>query len=131
MHIANYGMLKLSKKITKKQAKDINDALNASWPGSYEEFTGEGEDKIIFDGYVESELHCFIEEMIDIVLKPAGIVANGVIEWDGDYQGKIYVNNNDVTNLDIEETGLYEASDEELIEILEKRGYEVRKKEVA
>ena len=61
------------------------------------------------------------------VLTSLGYVCNGEVEYYGDYEGKIYVENNQVVDVGIEDTGLHEASDETLIRMLQDRGYTVTK----
>ena len=55
-----------------------------------------------------------------------------MVEYWGDYEGKYYINDNyKVEDVDIAQTGLYEATDEELIKILTERGYTVTKEVVS
>lgn len=68
-----------------------------------------------------------IKEIVS-VLASLGYVCNGEVEYYGDYEGKIYVEHNQVIDVGIEDTGLHEASDETLIQILSERGYIVTKK---
>lgn len=68
-----------------------------------------------------------IKEIV-AVLASLGYVCNGEVEYYGDYEGKIYVEHNQVIDVGIEDTGLHEASDETLIQILSERGYIVTKK---
>ncbi len=75
-----------------------------------------------FDG----DIYSLVDE-----IGPLGYVLNGTIEYWGDYEGKYYITDNECENVDISYTGLIEATDEELIEILEERGYAVTKKEDA
>lgn len=65
------------------------------------------------------------EEMFAELWELDGYVANGIVSYWGDYQGRVYVEDNKVTEIDEREIGLYEASDETLIQMLEKRGYKV------
>ena len=67
-----------------------------------------------------------VHDMIDI-LAPLDYVLNGEVQYYGDYNGKIYIENNKITLRNIEDTGLYEADDLTLIEMLEERGYTVTK----
>lgn len=68
-----------------------------------------------------------IKEIV-AVLASLGYVCNGEVEYYGDYEGKIYVEQNQVIDVGIEDTGLHEASDETLIQILSERGYIVTRK---
>lgn len=67
-----------------------------------------------------------IREIVN-VLAPLGYVLDGEVEYYGDYDGKIYIENNEVIDVDVTDIGLHEASDETLIQILESRGYTVTK----
>ena len=62
-------------------------------------------------------------------LKPLGYIINGMIEYYGDYDGRYDVKDNVVTEIAREDFGLYDATDETLISMLEQRGYTVIKKE--
>jgi len=67
-----------------------------------------------------------IREIVN-VLAPLGYVLDGEVEYYGDYDGKIYIENNEVIDVDVTDIGLHEASDETLIQMLEDRGYTVTK----
>ena len=57
--------------------------------------------------------------------KEAGIILNGQICYSGDYDGRYYITNNEVEDLTADEIGVREASNEELIAELQRRGLEV------
>lgn len=86
-----------------------------------------GDIHIEFEGVMDSAFDEVLEEIVQ-KLKPLGYVFNGEVQYYGDYEGKIYVENNKITLRSIEDTGLYEACDAELIQMLKDRGYIVTKK---
>lgn len=57
--------------------------------------------------------------------KEAGIILNGQACYSGDYYGKYYITDNVVEDLTADEIGVREASDDELIAELKRRGLEV------
>lgn len=54
--------------------------------------------------------------------KEAGIILNGQICYSGDYDGRYYITDNEVEDLTADEIGVREASNEELIAELQRRG---------
>lgn len=128
MHIANSGYIFTNKPLTEealqalKNQEDFDnellECLYGNYPGNADTFEIE-----------EWYENCFEDQLEAMVaaLAPLGYVLNGEIQYWGDYDGKIYVQNNKVITVDIADTGLYEASDAELIQILEQRGYRVEK----
>ena len=57
--------------------------------------------------------------------KEADIILNGQICYSGDYDGRYYITNNVVEDLTADEIGVREASSEELIAELQRRGLDV------
>ena len=57
--------------------------------------------------------------------KEAGIILNGQICYSGDYDGRYYITDNEVEDLTADEIGVREASNEELIAELQRRGLDV------
>lgn len=57
--------------------------------------------------------------------KEAGIILNGQVCYSGDYYGRYYITDNVVEDLTADEIGVREASDDELIAELKRRGLEV------
>jgi len=70
-------------------------------------------------------------EQLVLDLRVGGISLEGVIQYWGDYDGYILVGRDGVKSIDREMYGIETASDEELIGILEGRGYKVEKVEKA
>ena len=75
-----------------------------------------------YENYFEDELEALVN-----TLAPLGYVLNGCIDYFGDYDGRIYVKDNEVTTVDIADIGLHEASDDDLIARLKGRGYTILK----
>ena len=115
MTIGNYGTISANMPFTDEAKETIKDILDHD-----DDFCIKGND-IEFDDYYSSDLD---GELIEIVkaLEPAGYILNGIIKYYGDYEGKIYIENNKVKSLDATETGLYEADASVLIESLKKKG---------
>ncbi len=84
------------------------------------------EDRIEIEEWYES---CFEDELEALVntLAPLGYILNGCIDYYGDYEGSIYVKQNEITSVDVHDMGLYEATDETLINKLKERGYTILK----
>lgn len=84
------------------------------------------EDQLEIEEWYEN---CFEDELEALVntLAPLGYVLNGCIDYYGDYEGSIYVEQNKITSVDVHDMGLYKASDETLIAKLKERGYTILK----
>lgn len=125
MLIQNCGFLTSNKTFDETAVQLIADSLESDadeldlYPG--------GKD-IEFDGFYACDLEDLIKVMIT-KLAPLGYVFNGEISYYGDWDGKIYVHDNQIDVRSIENTGLYEASDALLIQMLRDRGYIVTNKE--
>ncbi len=117
--VYNYGEISLSKSLTKEQADKVNAML-------YEDLVTEGESKILFEEYSEKYLEDELSSIIKEVFVPSGIIANGEVEYYGDFDGKIYVKDNEVDSCDAEWIHFYEASLKELLDRCEESGYPVR-----
>lgn len=127
MQMYGAGKIEFNKPLTKEAAALVNDVANTSDIDWVEESLEEGDTEFEFNDrnvkyFWDGEFDTFIAPLI-----PLGYVANGTVEYWGDYEGKYYINDNKVEDVDIAQTGLYEATDEELIEILTERGYTVTK----
>lgn len=84
------------------------------------------DDRIEIDEWYE---WCFEDELEALVktLAPLGYILNGYIDYYGDFDGRIYVEQNQVTSVDTHDMGLYGATDETLINKLKERGYTILK----
>lgn len=84
------------------------------------------EDQLEIEEWYEN---CFEDELEALVktLAPLGYILNGCIDYFGDYEGRIYVKQNEITSVDVHDMGLYEATDETLINTLKERGYTILK----
>lgn len=85
-----------------------------------------GEDELYLETWYGSYIEDDLQYMIN-ALAPLGYVFNGDITYYGDYDGKIYVEDNVITCVDKEDIGLYEAADETLILRLKEHGYTILK----
>lgn len=84
------------------------------------------EDQLEIEEWYEN---CFEDELEALVatLAPLGYILNGCIDYFGDYEGRIYVKQNKITSVDVHDMGLYEATDETLINTMKERGYTILK----
>ena len=118
----HYGELTLNKKPTAEVAEYINTTLGD------DSICEVGETILVFEEYYSNYLEENLGKIIEYIA-PFGYVINGEIESFGeDGDGKICVEDNQVDSCDNEDSGLRDATDAELIEILEERGYIVTKK---
>lgn len=121
MQVMNTGTLYINKPLTRLYAEIVNEILG--------EYVAQETDALLdFEDWCEDIFEDPIEQII-AALAPAGYVFNGTISYYGDYDGQIIVKDNVVRSLDIQDVGLYNATDETLIRMLEERGYTVTKKE--
>lgn len=121
MQIIHSGTLSFNKPLTREAAEIVNEILG-------EDVAQENDSCLDFDEWYENFFEDTIEQMIG-ALSPDGYVCDGTISYYGDYDGQIIVKDNVVRSLDIQDVGLYNATDETLIRMLEERGYTVTKKE--
>lgn len=124
MTIWNSGEIYANKDFTEEALEILRDKATHIYPDYLPRVD---EDSWVIDEYIASSIGDEIQEMIDL-LAPLGYVFDGEVEYYGDFDGKIYVTNNTIKDVDVKDIGLYDATDEELIQILEIRGYEVRKR---
>lgn len=67
-----------------------------------------------------------IQNYIDLIA-PLGGIANGEINYSGEYGGRFVIRNNEIEDLSPEACAILDASDDLLIAELEYRGYRVTK----
>ena len=73
---------------------------------------------------VYGDIDTALQEVAD-KCKEAGIILNGQVCYSGDYYGRYYITDNVVEDLTADEIGIREASNDELIAELKRRGLEV------
>lgn len=71
---------------------------------------------------LSSDLEPIVKILIELDLKPCGY-----IEYYGDYEGKIFINDQGIMDYTKEDCWKIEADDKDLIEVLNHRGYTVVK----
>lgn len=119
----NYGCIDLNKPITQEVADIIEEVLYLKPDRDF----NIGETEITIDDYQGWQLNSDIDELIDRIAS-FGYILNGVISYYGDdCDGRYDIINNVTEDIPKEEFALHDASDEELISILEDRGYTVIK----
>ena len=106
------------------------DALCALDDGvDWDKWTGAGENTAEIS---EDSMKWFDDDFPKLTeaLKPFGIIiTEGDIEYWGDYEGKYIIENNELTQINREDFGLYLSDDQRLIDELNRRGYDCIKRE--
>jgi hypothetical protein len=120
MTIYNTGTLTTNKPFTEEAANMIATVLRD------ESVPSAGESLLFFDDYLEAYLDDVCKDIIQM-LSPLGYILNGQVSYYGDWEGTLYITNNNIESVAIEDTGLYEASDQTLITKLKERGYTILK----
>lgn len=129
MDIRNSGDIDFNKELTKEAVDLLDKALSAEWEHRYLfPCFQEGAKFASIEEYYDSDMEGTLKRIIE-VLAPLGYVLNGGISYWGDYDGTTYVDDNVVTAFDKDNKWKKEADDNEIISILEKRGYTVAKNE--
>lgn len=118
MQIINNGTIKANKDFGDKQIEIIKNRLY----GFGAEVSIIDTNEIDFDNHYNTELSCDLVDLCGLLLKD-GYTLNGRIEYYGDYEGVIFVKDNVVYNLDIQDAWRLDATDKEIIDVLESRGY--------
>lgn len=127
--ITNNGTINLNKPITadaieafRKELRENNlDEQNYS-----EIILGmvTGETAIEIEDSYDRELETTCKHLVN-ALSPLGYEFNARIEYYGDYDGRIYIDKNVVSEFDIADCWKHDVEDKVLIEILEKRNYDM------
>lgn len=118
MQIINNGTIKANKDFGDKQIEIIKGRLYDFGT----EVSIVDANEIDFDNHYNTELSCDLVDLCGLLLKD-GYTLNGRIEYYGDYEGVIFVKDNVVYNLDIQDAWRLDATDKEIIDVLESRGY--------
>ena len=118
MYIFNNGEIKTNKAIT-EEAKEIIESILGE-----ENVCDVGESTIYIDEYCKSDFETVIANVIEEI-KTLGYVLNGNIDYFGEYDGRVVIEDNNVTVMSEDECVINDAGDQELITELESRGYEV------
>lgn len=127
--IENNGALYANRAFTKIEKKCLETFFDdCHWRTSYGDVTittdENGNSIVEFVCVDERDLEAILPEMFELV---PDALFNGEIEESGDFDGYIYVANNEIEELHISECWRKDASDAALIKVLEARGYKVRK----
>lgn len=117
----NSGVITLSKPVDNKATEIIEKYLGR---GNYYEIN---KNVIEINEIQEYSFENTLVELADD-LREIGYTMSGSISYYGDYDGRIDIDEDGVEDIPIEDFALHDASDEELIEILENRGYIVTKR---
>ena len=128
MYINNQGSIELGdKELTSHDLSEVLTALRESdkkHDGIVKVLVDSlGDNEILFEDYYEPMLEDYIEIIADTLTK-LGYEVNGVINYYGDYDGKIFVEGNKVTALDVADCWKKTATTDEIIEVLKQRGVE-------
>ena len=133
MDIEYYGEISFNKPLTEDAVKAVEKAFDTpGLKGVYEKYLvlSPEDDTLSIDEFHQSGADGIFNTMIE-ALAPLGYVLNGSLRYFGDYDGMLYITDNEVEELDDLDRWQNDASDEELIEVLEKRGYKVEKTDSA
>ncbi len=133
MDIEYYGEISFNKPLTEDAVKAVEKAFDTpGLKGVYEKYLdlNPEDDTLSIDEFHQSNADGIFNTMIE-ALAPLGYVLNGSLRYFGDYDGMLYITDNEVEELDDLDRWQKDASDEELIEALEKRGYKVEKTDSA
>jgi len=121
----NYGHINFNKPINQNVADVIEEIFDLKLGRDFDI----GGTEITIDYYQSWNLDSDIDKIIKHIA-PLGYVLNGCIYYYGDdCDGRYDIINNITEDIPKEEFALHDASDEELISILEGRGYTVIKHE--
>lgn len=122
MQYYNNGMIIANKPFTPRAIRHLvqNERFDANLVDNIEDNTME-----ILD-YYGSDLDDDIDEMIQ-TLAPLNYVLNGEVRVSGDFDGMYFIHDNEIDVVDIEDVGLYRASDQTLINRLKQNGYTIFK----
>jgi hypothetical protein len=127
-YVCNTGTVSLNKELTDEAIEAVKTQLkNPEWYKAYLKAFKVGESEISLDEYYDKE---FDETLMRTVkaLAPLGYVLNGCITYFGDYgDGATYITDNAVEEYADTERWRVDCSDQELIKVLESRGYVVSK----
>lgn len=120
----NCGEIEINKKLTPEQKSKVMEILGIKETGmNYIE-----DNRIEFGEFYDYDFEVTANELVEYLGK-LGYILNGVVNRYGDYgEGRIEIDNNEVTYTDQEDYWRKDADDNSLIEELEKRGYTVVKK---
>lgn len=129
------GTITLNKPLTKDVVDKIERAFNDSGYGSYwessllkdlQETADEGLSEIEIDEYYSGSFDEELERIIGF-MEPEGYVLNGTLNrYDGvPDDGKMYIEDNKVSEYDLPDCWKKDATTQELIEVLESRGVKV------
>lgn len=127
VYINNQGSIELDKELTSHDLSEVLTALRESGKKHDDLLKilteSLGDNEIIFEDYYEAALEDYIE-IIAGTLTKLGYEVSGVIEYYGDYDGKIFIEGDKVTVLDVADCWKKTAPIEEIIEVLKQRGVE-------
>lgn len=127
VYINNQGSIELDKELTSHDLSEVLTALRESGKKNNDltKILTEslGDNEIIFEDYYEPALEKYIEIIADTLTK-LGYEVSGVVEYYGDYDGKIFIEGDKITVLDVTDCWKKTAPTEEIIEVLKQRGWE-------
>ena len=121
--VYNCGDIDINKTLSQDHKENVAKILGINSDTGYNHI---GDDYITL-GEWYGDLEYALHEVVDY-LEPLGYVLNGSVSFFGDYgDGRTEVIDNEVTYEDASDFWRKDVSDEELIEVLESRGYVVAK----
>lgn len=123
--IYNVGTIISNKPFTEEVKNRIREIMELS---SNDHYSWIENDAIELTEYYGGDFNYVIQDVINAI-EPDGYVLNGTVNYYGDYgDGRTEIVDNDVSLLFADEYWRHDASDDELIAVLEERGYIVTRK---
>ena len=123
--IYNVGTIISNKPFTEEVKNKIREIMELS---SNDHYSWIEDSAIELTEYYGGDFNYVIQDVINAI-KPDGYVLNGTVNYYGDYgDGRTEIVDNDVSLLFADEYWRHDASDDELIAVLEERGYIVTRK---
>ena len=129
MYLCYDGEISLNKPLDKEAITLLQNTKGITYECFKEAEEGD-ESFSVNEGNAGSWLDGEVETVIE-KLSPLGYILNGDLDRWGDYDGMMYITNNQMQEYDDEDKWVVEASDEELANVLRERGYQVLPKRVA
>lgn len=130
MDIYNTGVITANKPFDDETKAIVSDKLGLTGSDSYVE-----NDKIYLNLHYSRHIDNDISDVIDEI-SGKDYILNGEVAYSGDYDGKVYINDNNIESYAVCESSIIDADDETLIkllgadrlvQILESQGYTVEK----
>lgn len=115
-YIVNVGEININEEVSEEAMQLINNFLGCDTAAEA------GSDVLVFEEYYDKYFDETLQELFE-KLKPYGYIFNGTVGFYGDWEGRTIIENNEIYQIDRNDMAIMDASDQELIYELERRGY--------